>query len=219
MQPFRFSHTVPYILAMAIVVIASNYLVQFPVGYSFGSFNLADLFTYGAFTYPIAFLVTDLTNRRFGAQSARTVVFAGFVLAVILSIYLANPRIAIASGTAFLLAQLLDVAVFDVFRDNRWWKAPLISSVVGSLLDTVLFFTIAFSGAFAFAGYSDALAREAAQVMGQFKIEDARWASWAAGDLCVKLLVGLVMLVPYGVLLAYMPRVDLRQQASNRSVE
>jgi len=122
-----------FAVSMCVVVAASNYLVQFPVHGSLGPIALADLLTYGAFTYPIAFLVTDLTNRRFGAETARLVVFVGFVLAVVLSFWLATPRIAVASGTAFLVAQLLDVAVFDMLRRSRWWKAPLISTVMSGL--------------------------------------------------------------------------------------
>ena len=127
----------PGILAMAVLVTASNILVQYPVG---------DFLTWGAFTYPFAFLVTDLTNRRFGTAAARRVVYVGFALAVVLSIWLATPRIAIASGTAFLTAQLLDVAVFDRLRSGNWWRAPLASSTLGSALDTAIFFTLAFSG-------------------------------------------------------------------------
>jgi len=140
----------PFILAMCAVVAASNYLVQFPVQATLGGINLADILTWGAFTYPVAFLVTDLTNRRFGANAARVVVVSGFVLAVALSIWLATPRIAIASGSAFLVAQLLDVAVFEKLRRSAWWKAPLVSSLLGSVIDTVLFFGVAFSAPFAF---------------------------------------------------------------------
>jgi uncharacterized PurR-regulated membrane protein YhhQ (DUF165 family) len=124
---------------MAAVVVASNYLVQFPVNYAIGALNLADLLTWGAFTYPVAFLVTDLANRRFGPQAARIVVFIGFVIAVALSIWLASPRIAIASGSAFLMAQLLDVSIFDRLRDRVWWLPPLVSTVIGSFLDTLSF--------------------------------------------------------------------------------
>jgi uncharacterized PurR-regulated membrane protein YhhQ (DUF165 family) len=140
----------PFILAMCAVVAASNYLVQFPVQAQFGGINLAEILTWGAFTYPVAFLVTDLTNRRFGPAAARIVVVSGFVLAVALSIWLATPRIAIASGSAFLVAQLLDVAVFERLRRSAWWKAPLLSSLIGSVVDTVLFFGVAFSARFAF---------------------------------------------------------------------
>ena len=135
----------PYMLAMAAVVIASNFLVQFPVHYDLGPFVLSDLLTWGAFTYPIAFLVTDLSNRHFGPAKARLIVTVGFILAVAISIYVASPRIAIASGTAFILAQFLDVSIFDRLRHSRWWHAPLLSSALGSVLDTILFFTLAFA--------------------------------------------------------------------------
>lgn len=192
------------ITAMAIVVVASNFLVQFPVQGTLGGINLADLLTWGAFTYPAAFLVTDLTNRRFGPQAARTVVLVGFALAVILSIWLATPRIAIASGTAFLTAQLLDVTIFDKLRRMAWWKAPIASSMIGSIIDTLLFFGIAFAASFAF-------------IDGLFGLEDSSlafpvpflgvgsdvplWVSLAAGDFIVKVLVAIAMLAPYRIVL------------------
>ena len=117
------------VIAMAIIVTASNFLVQFPIN---------DWLTWGALTYPVAFLVTDLTNRTLGPRAARAVIMAGFVLAVILSVWLATPRIALASGTAFLIAQLLDVAVFDRLRAAVWWRAPLASSTLGSAVDAVI---------------------------------------------------------------------------------
>lgn len=190
----------PFIAAMAVVVVASNYLVQFPVNATVAGFNLADLLTFGAFTYPVAFLVTDLTNRKLGPRSARLVVIAGFAVAVLLSIWLATPRIAIASGSAFLVAQLLDVFIFDKLRRERWWKAPFISTLVGSVIDTVIFFSIAFAPAFGFIGANDDFAIAAAPLLG-LAIEAPRWISWALGDFVVKILVSLVMLAPYGVLL------------------
>ncbi|WP_419906817.1 queuosine precursor transporter [Hoeflea sp.] len=192
----------PYMLAMTAVVIASNYLVQFPVMYTLGPFILEDLLTWGAFTYPVAFLVTDLSNRHFGPAKARLVVTAGFVLAVGISIYVATPRIAIASGTAFLVAQLMDVSIFDRLRHSHWWHAPLASSVLGSILDTVLFFSLAFAASFAVLGANDVFAIELAPLLGFFAMEVPRWMSWALGDLGVKLLVSLIMLAPYRVLLS-----------------
>ena len=196
--------TLGFIAAMCAVVAASNYLVQFPVQATLGGVNLADLLTWGAFTYPVAFLVTDLTNRRFGPQAARTVVLAGFALAVVLSVFLATPRIAIASGTAFLTAQLLDVAIFNRLREQRWWQAPLISSVIGSLVDTALFFSIAFAPAFGLIdtglGMEDGSLGFAVPFLGVGG-QTPLWVSLAAGDLLVKLAVGLAMLVPYGLLL------------------
>ena len=195
-----FRSIAPYIAAMAAVVIASNYLVQFPLQATLGGVNLADLLTLGAFTYPIAFLVTDLTNRQFGKSRARMVVLTGFFIAVALSIWLATPRIAIASGTAFLMAQLLDVSIFDRLRASTWWKAPLFSSLIGSALDTVIFFALAFAPVFAmldFGGEPGSLGCGVPflGVGGEVPL----WISLAAGDFIVKLAVGLAMLVPYGI--------------------
>ena len=186
--------------AMVAVVAASNYLVQFPVQIRLGAFNLADLLTWGAFTYPAAFLVTDLTNRKFGPRRARSVVFAGFVLAVALSVWLASPRIAVASGSAFLVAQLLDVTVFNALRRGKWWRAPLVSSILGSLIDTVFFFSLAFAPGFALLGANDDFALGVTPLLGVLGIEAPRWVSWALGDLSVKLAVALFMLAPYKAL-------------------
>ncbi|MVA96144.1 VUT family protein [Nitratireductor sp. CAU 1489] len=195
----RFASIAPFVLAMTAVVAASNYLVQFP----FAHFGLADILTWGAFTYPVAFLVNDLTNRRFGPVAARKVVLAGFVLAVALSVWLATPRIAIASGSAFLAAQFLDVAIFDRLRKNAWWQAPFVSTVLGSVLDTLLFFSIAFAGVFAgldavFGMEDGSLAFPVAFLGAQVPL----WVSLAVGDFGVKIGVGLVMLAPYGALLS-----------------
>ncbi|NQV79697.1 MAG: VUT family protein, partial [Alphaproteobacteria bacterium] len=124
------------VAAMVAIVVASNFLVQFPIN---------DFLTWGAFTFPIAFLVTDLTNRRFGPGRARRVVYVGFLIGVALSIILAGPRIGIASGIAFLAGQLLDIAVFDRLRRMTWWRAPLASSITASAVDTGIFFSLAFA--------------------------------------------------------------------------
>lgn len=189
----------PFVAAMAAVVVASNFLVQFP----FRHFGLQDILTWGAFTYPLAFLVNDLTNRRYGPAAARKVVYAGFAIAVALSVWLATPRIAIASGSAFLTAQVLDVFVFDRLRERRWWIAPLTGSVIGSVVDTLLFFSLAFADRFAF--LDTGLGREDASlgfavpfVLGG---EVPLWVSLAFGDFCVKMLLSVLMLVPYGALL------------------
>lgn len=197
-------HAFNAMLAMAAVVVASNVLVQYPVHATLAGINLADLLTWGAFTYPAAFLVTDLTNRRFGPAAARKVVMIGFALAVGISIFAATPRIAIASGSAFLMAHLLDIAVFDRLRRFAWWTAPAVSSVCGSLLDTLLFFGIAFSAlATPLLGHHDDFAAEAAPLLGVFALEVPRWVSWAVGDLSVKLLVAAALLLPYRLLLAW----------------
>ena len=166
---------------MALVVALSNYLVQFPVNY----IGLQDIFTYGAFTYPIAFLITDLTNRRYGKIVARKIVYIGFIFGVVLTLYfstnfsnLISIRIAIGSGTAFLIAQLLDVQVFDRLRKKVWFIAPLVSSLIGSCIDTFLFFSIAFYGT------------------------EVNWITLSFGDLFVKILVALVMLIPFRILLS-----------------
>ena len=170
----------PFVAAMATIVVASNILVQFP----FPHFGLQDLLTWGAFTYPIAFLVTDLTNRRFGPAAARKVVLVGFAIAIVLSVWLATPRIAIASGSAFLVAQLLDVAIFDRLRRNAWWQAPLISTVIGSLVDTALFFSLAFAARFAVLdtafGLEDGSLGFPVPLLGA---EVPLWLSLALGDL------------------------------------
>jgi len=153
------------IIAMIAVLVASNILVQHPIN---------DWLTYGALTYPVAFFVTDLTNRAFGPAKARRVVQIGFIFAVALSVYLATPRIALASGSAFLAAQLLDVSVFNKLRQRTWWQAPLASSTLGSAIDTVLFFGIAFYGT------------------------GLPWVTWAWGDFAVKIAMSLVILAPYG---------------------
>ena len=198
----KFRPSLPFIGAMALVVIASNYLVQFP----FDHFGLKDLLTWGAFTYPIAFLVNDLTNRRFGPAAARQVVYAGFAIAVVLSVWLATPRIAIASGSAFLVAQLLDTQIFDRLRARAWWQAPLISTLIGSTVDTVLFFGLAFSARFAFldvwTGAEDGSLGFAVPFLGT---QVPLWVSLAVGDFCVKILIGLAMLAPYGALLRAIP--------------
>jgi hypothetical protein len=166
MLPLRI-WAVPF-AAMAAVVAASNVLVQFPIN---------DWLTWGAFTYPVAFLVTDLTNRRLGAAAARRVAVAGFVAAVVLSIWLATPRIALASGIAFLSAQLLDVTLFDRLRRRPWWQAPLASSTLASVWDTALFFSLAFAGT------------------------GLPWLTWALGDLGVKLAMALLLLLPFRALM------------------
>jgi queuosine precursor transporter len=188
----------PFVAVMAAIVAASNFLVQYP----FTHFGLQDILTWGAFTYPVAFLVTDLTNRRYGVTAARKVVIAGFVIAVVLSVWLATPRIAIASGMAFLAAQMLDVTVFDWLRRQAWWRAPLISTLVGSMLDTVIFFSLAFAARFAF--LDTALGREDGSLafpVPFFGGEVPLWVSLALGDFAVKVLIGLLMLAPYGALL------------------
>lgn len=209
----------PFVAAMAIVVVASNVLVQFPVQGAAGPLSLADILTWGAFTYPFAFLVTDLANRRHGPSFARRVVFVGFALAVACSIVLPPllfkagliefettsdrlVRIAMASGAAFLTAQLLDITVFNRLRQQSWWRAPVFGTVAGSVVDTLVFFGVAFSAAFAFIGPDDAFALEHAPLFGLLPIEAARWVSWALGDLSVKLLIAVFALIPYRLIAA-----------------
>lgn len=194
--------TLVYVALMTSVVVASNFLVQFPVQATLGAINLADLLTWGAFTYPFAFLVTDLTNRQYGPRIARLVVAAGFVVGVVLSWYLSQPRIAIASGSAFLLGQLLDISVFNRLRRQSWWQAPLAGSMLGSVLDTALFFSFAFAPVFSVFGPNDEFATGLAPVLGVFAWEAPRWISWALGDLSVKVLFALVLLMPYGALMS-----------------
>ena len=195
-------YTLVYVALMTAVVVASNFLVQFPVQGMLGAINLGDLLTWGAFTYPFAFLVTELTNRHYGPRHARLVVISGFVVGVALSWYFAQPRIAIASGLAFLLGQLLDISVFNRLRRQSWWQAPLAGSMLGSILDTVLFFSFAFAPAFSVFGPNDEFATGMAPVLGVMTAEAPRWISWALGDLAVKVLFALVLLMPYGALMS-----------------
>lgn len=215
----RLSAQIPFVLAMTVVVVASNVLVQFPVQGSVGRVALADVLTWGAFTYPFSFLVTDLANRRYGPAVARRVVFVGFLAAVICSVvfppllYRAGliefetaagrlVRIAAASGTAFLIGQLLDVTVFNRLRRSSWWRAPVFASLAGSVLDTVIFFSIAFAALFAFAGPDDPFALESAPLFGVLATAAPRWVSWALGDLSVKLLIAVFALIPYRLIAA-----------------
>ncbi len=200
----RFSFSLA-VLAMAIIVALSNFLVQFPLRANFFAIDLSNILTLGAFTYPIAFLVTDITNNYFGAKKARLVVLVGFIIAVIWSVFLASPRIAIASGSAFLLAQFLDIAVFNRLRDNgaSWWRAPFISSFLGSLLDTILFFGLAFSAKFAFLdtifGNEDSSLSFGVPFL-DIGFITPLWVSLAGGDFIVKILLALCLLLPYRLL-------------------
>ena len=178
-----------FILAvfMATVVAISNYLVQFPIKY----FNLENLLTYGAFSYPIAFLITDLSNRRYGKDTAKKIVYLGFGLGVFLTFYfstnysdLISIRIAVGSGVAFLTAQLIDVNIFDRLRQKEWFIAPLTSSLIGSIIDTFLFFSISFYGT------------------------GINWVTLSFGDLFVKIFVSLTMLMPFRFLLSYVKEVS-----------
>lgn len=186
-------------LAMTFVVVASNILVQYP----FEPLGLGDYLTWGAFTYPVAFLVTDLTNRRYGAGMARRLVAVGFVIAVALSIWLATPRIALASGTAFLVGQLLDITVFNRFRRQSWWRAPLIGSVFGSVIDTALFFSLAFAGDVEKSGPVDFVG-----------LSLPLWQSLAICDFLVKMLLALLALVPYGALLRAIRPLEQAEKAA-----
>jgi uncharacterized integral membrane protein (TIGR00697 family) len=194
---------IPGILAMAAIVVASNILVQHPLG---------QWLTWGAITYPFAFLVTDLTNRLQGAVAAQRVVIVGFVVGVLCSIIgtqimgefgpLVTIRIAVGSGAAFLVAQLLDITVFNAFRRQAWWRAPLISTLIGSSLDTALFFSIAFSGALMWVEPSNDVswAAEMMPVLGLGPVAPF-WVSLAVADWCVKIALALVALIPFRVIL------------------
>ena len=167
-------------ISMGAIVLLSNYLVQFPINY----YGLKDILTYGAFSYPIAFLITDLANRTYGKIIAKKIVYIGFFTGVSFTFFfstnfsdLISIRIAIGSGTAFIVAQLLDVQIFDKLRQKKWFVAPLISSFVGSTFDTFIFFSISFYGT------------------------GVPWISLSLGDLSVKILVALIMLIPFRLLL------------------
>jgi uncharacterized integral membrane protein (TIGR00697 family) len=194
---------IPGILAMAAIVVASNILVQHPLG---------QWLTWGAVTYPFAFLVTDLTNRLQGAAAAQRVVIVGFVVGVLCSVIgtqimgefgpLVTIRIAVGSGIAFLVAQLLDITVFNAFRRQTWWRAPLISTLIGSSLDTALFFSIAFSGALMWVEPSNDVswAADMMPVLGLGPVAPF-WVSLAVADWCVKIALALVALIPFRVIL------------------
>jgi len=156
------------VLAMGVVVLASNILVQYAIN---------DWLTWGAITYPFAFLVTELVNRAFGPAQARRVAWVGFAVAVAASVVLAPVRIAAASGLAFLLSQMLDITVFDKLRQSRWWRAPLLATMLGAVLDTCVFWGVGFAG------------------------EDLPWVTWALGDLGVKLVMAVCLLLPFRLLI------------------
>ena len=165
---------------MGVVVLSSNYLVQFPIKY----YGLEEILTYGAFTYPVAFLITDLANRSYGKIIARRIVYIGFTIGVSFTLLfstnfadLISVRIAIGSGTAFIVAQLLDVQIFDQLRKRKWFVAPLTSSFIGSIVDTFLFFSISFYGT------------------------GIPWITLSLGDLAVKIFVALLMLIPFRLLI------------------
>lgn len=181
------------VASVCFIILSSNILVSFPV-YLFG---LADYLTWGAFTYPLSFLVTDVTNRLFGARVARYVVIVGFAFASVFSFFLAEPRLVMSSAVAFLCSQLLDVTLFDLLRYRRWWVAPFISSLFGGLLDTVLFFSLAFSLSFSFIWTVSPFAVENTIFLGEWGPVFPRWAGWAAGDFAVKMLMGFILLLPY----------------------
>lgn len=166
------------VIAMAAVVVLSNFAVQFPIN---------DWLTWGAFTYPVVFLVTDLTNRAMGPVAARRVAWIGFAVAVLVSLAIAPWRIAVASGSAFIAAQLLDISAFNRLRQASWWQAPLIGSIIASVLDTAIFFFLAFYGS------------------------DMNWLMLAAGDIGVKWAMALLLLAPYRAL---MPRLGVWRPAA-----
>ncbi|ENN90083.1 VUT family protein [Bartonella bovis] len=194
----RKKHIIFASFAMCLAVTASNILVQYPIYW----FNLNEILTYGAFTYPIAFLINDLTNRFYGPTAARCVVYAGFITAFFVSWVLVTPRLAIASSVAFLFAQLLDILVFTPLRRKTWWKAPLAAALAGSALDTVLFFAISFSSHFSFVDHmTDYIDSSIVDNTIFFGFDVPVWFSLACGDFAVKVVMSLIMLVPYGTIL------------------
>ena len=179
---------------MGVVVLSSNYLVQFPVNY----YGLNDILTYGAFSYPIAFLITDLANRSYGKFVAKKIVYLGFLLGIGFTVLfstdfadLISIRIAIGSGVAFLSAQLIDVKIFDNLRKKKWFIAPLTSSMIGSTVDTFLFFSISFYGT------------------------DINWITLSFGDLFVKIFVALLMLIPFRILIIYIKEISSTKKKIN----
>lgn len=167
-EPLRSGPFLLAVFCMGLVVVGSNILVQVP---------LNDWLTWGGLSYPVAFLVTDVLNRRYGPDAARRVAWFGFAAALAVSVWVASPRIALASGLAYLCAQLIDIRVFDRLRDQRWWRAPLISGVIGAVADTAVFFSVAFAGS------------------------DTPWVTWMLGDLAIKLAVNISMLALFRALM------------------
>ena len=187
---FKIKNRLFFILAflMSFVVVVSNYVVQFPVNY----FGLKDVLTYGAFSYPIAFLITDLANRRYGKKIAKKIVYLGFAVGIFLTFCFSTNysdfisiRIAIGSGSAFLVAQLIDVKIFDKLRREKWFVAPFASSLIGSIIDTFLFFSISFYGT------------------------NVNWFTLSLGDLFVKILFVLLLLIPFRILLSHIKEISV----------
>ena len=187
---FKIKNRLFFILAflMSFVVVVSNYLVQFPVNY----FGLKDVLTYGAFSYPIAFLITDLANRRYGKKIAKKIVYLGFAVGIFLTFCFSTNysdfisiRIAIGSGSAFLVAQLIDVKIFDKLRREKWFVAPFASSLIGSIIDTFLFFSISFYGT------------------------NVNWFTLSLGYLFVKILFVLLLLIPFRILLSHIKEISV----------
>ena len=193
------------IIVMSIIVLLSNILVQFLLG---------NWLTWGALTYPLAFLVTDITNRFYGLSAARKVVFFGFLIGIACSLVgtqlqgefgpLVTFRIALGSATAFILSHFLDISIFDYLRTEKWWKAPLISSIVGSFLDTLIFFSVAFSSIFIFLEPSNDVswASEQIPLLGIF-LTSPFWVSLAVADFLVKLSIIMISLIPFRYLIIY----------------
>lgn len=166
--PISLGQSFVAIITMIVIVVASNVLVQYPIN---------NWLTWGAVSYPISFLVADVLNRRFGPQAARRVAYFGFVAALVISVFVATPRIALASGTAFLVAQLCDIYLFDRLRHRSWWQAPLVGGIAGAIVDTFLFFSVAFAGT------------------------DMPWQTLMLGDLAVKVCLNTFMLAPFRALM------------------
>lgn len=202
------NHIIPGVIAMAAIVVASNILVQFLFG---------QWLTWGAFTYPLAFLVTDIMNRVYGREAAQRVVFAGFIVGLVCSFIgtqitgefgpLVTLRIATGSALAFLTAQLIDISVFNRLRDGRWWRAPVVSSLIGSSIDTALFFTIAFSAGLSWLepGNDVSWANEALPLVGMGPVAPL-WVSLALADWTVKLALALIALVPFRIIVGFLGR-------------
>lgn len=171
------------VLIMGLIVMASNILVQYPIN---------RWLTWGAISYPIAFLVADLLNRRFGPQAARRVAYVGFIVALVASFWVATPRIAIASGVAFLCAQLIDIQIFHRLRHQRWWRAPLLGGAAGAVIDTFVFFSVAFAGT------------------------PVPWITLLFGDLAVKLVVNTTMLAPFRALMWNLARPAVTEHNQSR---
>lgn len=216
-MPLLDTRILPFLIAMVSVVVLSNFLVWFPINYVVFTIDLSVILTWGAFIYPLSFLVNDLTNRLLGMQQAKFVVLGGFAIAIVLSAIVATPRIATASCVAFIVAQWLDLYVFEYYRQKAWWRAPLISSFLASTIDTLLFYSLAFAPTFAILNFGgeDGSLGDIVPLL-SVGIGVPWWFSLGVGDLIVKIFIALCAVAFYGLLInKLLPHATLDKQMSS----